>query len=60
MYIYYIYIYILIDFVKICIFDVLEPQGNSKSDSRSKKDSFWWGERLRTFKIQLFDIVGSF
>ena len=42
--------------MKICIFDVLEPSGPSKSDSWLKNDSFWWGARLRTSKIRLFHI----
>ena len=46
----------LFDFVKICIFDVVEPSGPSKSDLWLKNDSFWWGERFLTRKVCLLFI----
>ena len=44
--------------LKICILGVLEPPGPSKSDSSLKHDSFWWGARLQTAKIRLFQFLG--
>ena len=35
-------------------FHGFEPPGRRKSDFWSKNDSFWWGARLRTSKMQLF------
>ena len=50
----------LIDFVKTCLFGVLELSGPSKSDLWLETDSFWWGACLRTSKIELFHILGPF
>ena len=44
----------LTDLMKMFIFHGFEPPGCRKSDSGSKNDSFWCGERLRTFKMGLF------
>ena len=41
----------LSDLTKITIFHRFEPPGCRKSDSLMKNDSFWWGARLRTYKI---------
>ena len=41
----------------MAIFHRFEPPGYRKSDSLTKNDSFWWGERLRTSKIRLFHIL---
>ena len=47
----------LSDLTKMAIFHRFEPPGYRKSDSLTKNDSFWWGERLRTSKIRLFHIL---
>ena len=46
----------LSDLMKMVIFHRFEPPGYRKSDSFIKNDSFWWGTRLQTAKIQLFII----
>ena len=50
----------LTDLVKMFLFHGFEPPGCRKSNSLMKNDSFWWGERLRTFKIRLFYIFVIF
>ena len=46
-------------FNKLLIFRGFELPGRRKSDFLTENDSFWWGERLRTFNGQIYANSGG-